>query len=120
MASYNPAMIKDEPLTANWKPAPDLTSFAASYAGNSSSASSGGGAYGTGWGTSTGSAVAIASASSAAGTANGAGMSSFQVSPWGYQLIYRTSRNIDGPCWYDRTSWTSRLAVLVRVVAAVG
>lgn len=75
MASYNPAMIKDEPLTADWKAAPDLTSFSASYAANSSSSAAsatGAGSYGAG--ASTGSAVAGASASSAAGnTANGAG-----------------------------------------------
>jgi hypothetical protein len=34
MASYNPAMLSDTALPKDWKAAPDLTSFAASYSGN--------------------------------------------------------------------------------------
>jgi len=34
MASYNPAMLSDGALPKDWKAAPDLTSFAASYSSN--------------------------------------------------------------------------------------
>ena len=62
MASYNPAMLKNEPYGADWKAAPDLTSFAADY---SSGASSSGGAYG--------------SSAASAGAGNGAGTSLFMA-----------------------------------------
>ena len=34
MASYNPAMLSEGNLPGDWKAAPDLTSFAASYSSN--------------------------------------------------------------------------------------
>ena len=78
MASYNPAMLKGDALTSDWKAAPDLTSFAASYSGNTTASMSA-----PGYGSATASGLvtsASADPSSAAGLAaaaagNGAGMS---------------------------------------------
>lgn len=70
MASYNPAMLKNEPYGADWKAAPDLTSFAADYAGASSS----GGASGSSAATGAPSHSADSDAAAAsAGAGNGAG-----------------------------------------------
>jgi hypothetical protein len=74
MATYNPAMLKDEPFGKDWKAAPDLTSFAADYAGAGAGASSAGGAYGGSATTGTGSSASVGAAgSSASGDAASAG-----------------------------------------------
>ena len=77
MATYNPAMLKGDAYGKDWKAAPDLTSFAADYAGASAS---GGGVYGasatTGAaGSASVSDVGISASAGAASAGNGAGTS---------------------------------------------
>lgn len=80
MASYNPAMLSDGDLPKDWKPAPDLTSFAACYASNTTASMSIPTAgSGSGYGSSS-AASTSADPSTAAGlaaTGNGASGMSF-------------------------------------------
>ena len=80
MASYNPAMLSEGNLPKDWKAAPDLTSFAASYSSNTTAAMSAPTA-GTGYGSGSSSAASTsADPSTAAGlaaTGNGASGMSF-------------------------------------------
>lgn len=83
MATYNPSMLKDEPFGKDWKAAPDLTSFAASYAGTGAGVASGGGAYvasaSTGSDAASVSNVGTSASAGAASAGNGAGMSIFSI-----------------------------------------
>jgi len=66
-------MIKGEALTADWKAAPDLTSFAASYTGGSNVTMSGGGSASGAAGSSASTSASPTAAIGIAASGNGAG-----------------------------------------------
>jgi hypothetical protein len=116
MASYNPAMLSDGALPKDWKAAPDLTSFAASYSSNTAASISAPTAVtGTGSGSDSSSATPpSADPSTAAGlaaSANGAGgMSPFRL--MSAELISRSSRNFGWGCSIGWIRWERLLVVL--------
>jgi len=111
MASYNPAMLSDTALPKDWKAAPDLTSFAASYSSNTTASM-----YAPTAGTPAGSSSATppsADPSTAAGlaaTGNGAGGTS-SVYYW-IELMIRSSWNFGWGCSIGWTRWGRLLMVL--------
>jgi hypothetical protein len=115
MASYNPAMLSDTALPKDWKAAPDLTSFAASYSSNTTASIS---APTAGTGSAPSSATPpSADPSTAAGlaaTGNGAGGQSF-IWYW-IKLMNRSSWNFGWGCSIGWIRWDCLLVVLnVRV-----
>ena len=110
MASYNPAMIKGEALTADWKAAPDLTSFAASYTGGPNVTMSGGGsAAGTG-GSPASASVSPTAAIGIAASGNGAGRSLFThlVQYEADSQVESVDRPLFSLCLLESSDWLFR------------
>jgi hypothetical protein len=111
MASYNPAMLSDTALPKDWKAAPDLTSFAASYSSNTTASISAPTANtGSGSSSATPPSADPSTAAGLAATGNGAGGASFT---WYWiELMYRSSWNFGWGCSIGWIRWGCLLVVL--------